>query len=54
MPNLPEAIEALRLALQTAGVEGHLQDAFNHLASFLVLLVCVCELSYPSLINISA
>lgn len=45
MPSVPEAINALRAALHKKGVESHIHDAFNHLASCLVLLVCVREWS---------
>lgn len=45
MLNVSEAISALRAALHKKGVESHVQDTFNHLASCLVLLVCTRELS---------
>lgn len=44
MHSVPESINALRIALHEKGVESHILDAFNHLASCLVLLVCVREL----------
>lgn len=45
MPGIQEAIDALRVALHKKGVESHVQDAFNNLASCLVLLVCMREFS---------
>ncbi|KAH0830515.1 hypothetical protein J3R83DRAFT_1966 [Lanmaoa asiatica] len=38
MLSVPEVIDALRAALHKKGVENHVQDAFNHIASCLVLL----------------
>jgi hypothetical protein len=45
MSGVQEAIDALRVALHKKGVESHVQDAFNNLASCLVLLVCMREFS---------
>ena len=45
MLGVQEAIETLRAALHKKGVESHVQDAFNNLASCLVLLVCMREFS---------
>lgn len=44
MSSIPEATAALRAELHRKGVERHVQDAFDNLASCLVLLVCVHEL----------
>ena len=44
MPNILEATDALRTALNKQRVESHVHDAFNNLTPCLVLLVCMREL----------
>ena len=50
MPGVQEAIDTLRVALHKKGVEGYVQDAFNNLASCLILLVCMRE--FPRSISV--